>query len=67
MGLAGQRGQRSGDFGEAGTDVGRDGAGLAAAVGVAGVGAGDGAAEIPLTGRERFTNPAEYLSATSGR
>ena len=67
MGLAGQRGQCGGHFGQAGADVGRRGAGLAAAVGVPGVGASDGVPEIPLTGRERFTNPAEYLSLTNGR
>ena len=67
MRLARQRGQRGGDLGEAGAYVGRRGASLAAAVGVAGVGAGDGVPEIPLTGRERFTNPAEYLSPASGR
>ena len=47
VGLAGQRGHCSGHFGEAGTDIGRRGADLAAAVGVAGVGAGDGIPEIP--------------------
>jgi hypothetical protein len=26
-----------------------------------------GVPEVPLTGRERFANPAEYLSLTSGR
>ena len=67
MRLAGQRGQRGGHFGEAGAHVGRRRAGLAAAVGVPGVGAGDGVPEVPLTGRERFTNPAEYLSLTNGR
>jgi hypothetical protein len=48
VGLAGQRGQRGGDFNEAGAHVGRSGAGLAAAVGVAGVGAGDGVPEVPF-------------------
>ena len=66
MGLAGQRGQRGRDFGEAGADVGRGGAGLAAAVGVAGVGAGDRVSEIPLTGKERITNRVEYLSSQDG-
>jgi hypothetical protein len=28
---------------------------------MAGVGAGDGVPEVPLTGRERFTNHVEYL------
>jgi hypothetical protein len=51
VGLAGQRGQRGGNLGQAGADVGRRGAGLAAAVGVAGVGPGDGVPEITLTGR----------------
>ena len=67
MRLAGQRGQGGGDFGEAGADVGRGRAGLAAALGVPGVGTGHGVPEITLTGRERFTNPDEYLSPASGR
>ncbi len=62
MRLAGQRTQRGGHFAEAGTDVGRRGAGLAADVGVAGVRTGYGVPEVPLTGRERITNHAEYLS-----
>ena len=67
MGRTGEGGQGGGDFGEAGADVCRGGSGLAAVVGVPGVGAGHGVAEVPLTGRERFTNPAEYLSLTSGQ
>jgi hypothetical protein len=67
VGLTGQRGQGGGDLGETGADIGRRGADITAAVGMAGVGAGDAVSEIPLTGRERFTNPAEYLSPTSGR
>ena len=36
--------------------------------GVAGVGLDEGVVDaLGLTGRERFTNPAEYLSLTSGR
>jgi hypothetical protein len=66
MRLAGQRGQRGGHFGEAGAHVRCRGAGLAAAVGVAGVGAADSVAEVPLTGRERFTNRVEYLSSPDG-
>jgi hypothetical protein len=49
VGLAGQRGQRGGGLRQAGAYIGRGGAGLAAAVGVAGVGAGDGVPEVPLT------------------
>jgi hypothetical protein len=67
VGLAGQRGQRGGHFGQAGAHVSRGGSGLAAAVGVPGVGARHGIPEIPLTGRERFTNPAEYLSPANER
>jgi hypothetical protein len=66
MRLAGQRGQGGGNFGEAGVHIGSGGAGLAAAVGVAGVGAGDRVAEVPLTGRERITNRVEYLSSYDG-
>ena len=47
MGLAGQRGQGGGDFTVGGgADIGRGSAGVAAAVGVPGVGAGDGVAEV---------------------
>lgn len=49
MGFAGQRGQRRRGFGEAGTDEGLCGAGLTARIGVAGVGSGDGVAEVPQT------------------
>jgi hypothetical protein len=63
VGLAGQRRQRGGDLGQAGAYIGRRGAGLGAAVGVAGVSAGDGVPEVPLTtGRERIMNHAECLS-----
>jgi hypothetical protein len=48
MRLAGQRGQRGGYFGQAGADIGRRGAALAA-VGMPGIGAGDGVPEVPLT------------------
>jgi hypothetical protein len=67
MRLAGQRGQRRGHLADGRADIRRRSAGVAAAVGVPGVGAGDGIAEVPLTGKERFTNPAEYLSLTNGR
>ena len=52
MRLAGQRGQGGGDLAEGGADVGRGSAGVTAAVGVPGVGAGDGVAEIPLDPRQ---------------
>jgi hypothetical protein len=67
VGFPGQRGQGGGDLMGGGADVGRGRATLAVAVGVACVRLGDGVAEVPLIGRERFTNPAEYLSLTSGR
>ena len=69
MRLARQRGQRGGDLGEAGAYVGRRGASLAAAVGVADVGAGDGVPEIPLDPRQgRVTDPAaaDLLSTDPG-
>ena len=47
-GLTGQRGQRGGDLRQAGLHVGRGGSDLAAAVGVAGVGACHGIPEVPL-------------------
>jgi hypothetical protein len=62
MGFASQRGQRGRDLGQAGADVGRRRAHVTAAVGVAGVGLGYCVAEVALTGRERITNHAEYLS-----
>jgi len=70
VGLAGQRGQGGGDFSEAGADVGRGGAGLAAAVGVPGVGAGDSVPEIPFDPRQRrVTDPvtADLLGAHPGQ
>jgi hypothetical protein len=66
VGLASQCGQGAGDLGKAGAHV-RRGAGLAAAVGMAGVGAGDGVAEVPLTGRERIQCMLIYWMATHGR
>ena len=46
--FTGQSGQRGGDLGQARSDVSRRSAHLTAAVGVAGVGAGDGVLEVPL-------------------
>jgi len=63
VGFPGQRSQGGGDLVGGGADVGRGRARVAAAaaVGAAGVCLGDGVAEVPLTGRERITNHAEYL------
>jgi hypothetical protein len=44
--FAGECGERAGDLVEAGADVGGGGAGLVPGVGVSGVGAGDGVAEV---------------------
>ena len=61
MRLAGQRRQGRGDLADGGPDVGRGGAGVAAAIGVPGIGTGYGVPEVALTGRERITDHAEYL------
>ena len=66
MVLTGQGGQCRCYFGQAGADVGRHGLAAAAVVFVAGVGLGGGEAEVALTGRERITYHAEYLSSQDG-
>jgi hypothetical protein len=60
--FTGQGGQGGRYLGKACADVGGHGFSASAVVFVAGVGLGGGEAEVALTGRERITNHAEYLS-----
>jgi hypothetical protein len=66
MGLADED-DEGGDFGEAGADVGRGGARLAAAVGVAALDALDSHAATPDDPDRKVPNPARKAAAAQAR
>jgi hypothetical protein len=65
--LTSQGGQCGCYLGQACADVGCHGLSSAAVIFVSGVGLGCREAEVALTGTERFTNHAEWVSVMTGR